>query len=44
MYIKISLGDVTFTRIHYVTNTSLVVSNSNLNYEHVVQLTHALTY
>ena len=39
MYIGICLGDVTFTRKQYITNTSLVIHNSDLNYEHVVQLT-----
>ena len=44
MYIETCLGDVSFTRKQYITNTSLVINNSDLNYEHVVQLTQALTY
>ena len=44
MYIGICLGDVTITRKQYITNTSLVINNSDFNYEHVVQLTEALTY
>ena len=35
MYIGICLGDATFTCKQYITNTSLVINNSNLNYEHV---------
>ena len=44
MYIGICLGDVIFTRKQYITNTSLVIDNSDLKYRHVVQLTQALTY
>ena len=44
MYIVNCLGDVTFTCKQYITNTSLVINKSNLNYERVVQLTHTLTY
>ena len=44
MYIVFHLGDVTFTRKQYRTNTSLLINNSDLNYEHVVQLTKAVTY
>ena len=44
LYIGICLGDVPFTCKQYMANTSLVINNSNRNYEHVVQLTQALTY
>ena len=44
MYIGICLGDVPFTRKQNITNASLVINNSNLNYEYVVQLTQALTH
>ena len=44
MCMGLCLGDVTFTRKQCITNTSLVTNNSDLNYEHVVQLTQALTY
>ena len=44
MYVGICLGDVSFTRKQYITNTSLVINNSDLNYEHGVKLTQALTY
>ena len=37
MYSGIRLADVPFMRKQYVTNTSLVINNSNLNYEHVVK-------
>ena len=42
--IGICLGDGTFTSKQYITNTSQVINNSDINYEHVVQLTQALTY
>ena len=38
MYVGICLGDVSFTRKQYITNTRLVINNSDLNYELVVQL------
>ena len=44
MYIGIFLGNVPFTRKEYITSTSLMLNNSNLNYEHVAQLTQVLTY
>ena len=44
MYIGICLDDVPFSSKQYITNTNLVLNNSDLNYEHVVQLTQALTY
>ena len=44
IYIRICLGDVPFTRKQYITNASLVINNSNINYEHVIQLTQARTY
>ena len=44
MYIGICLADVIFTRKKYITNTSLVIDNSDLNYGHVVQLTQAHGY
>ena len=45
MYIAICLRDVLFTPKQYIKrNTSLVINSSDLNYEHVVQLTLALTY
>ena len=43
MYSGIRLADVPFMRKQYVTNTSLVINNSNINYEHVLQSTQALT-
>ena len=43
MYIGLCLGDVTFTHKQCLTNTSLVINNNDLNYEHVVHLTQALT-
>ena len=42
--IGICLGDVTFTHKQCTTNTSLVIHSSDLNFEHVVQWTQALTY
>ena len=36
MYIGICLSDVAFTRKRYITNTSLVIKKSDLNYEHEV--------
>ena len=44
MFVGICLGDISFTRKQYITNTSLVMNNSDLNYEHVVQLTQVLAY
>ena len=44
IYIGICLGDVPFTLKQYITNTSLAINTSNMNYEHVVQLTQARTY
>ena len=41
MYIGICLCDISFTRKQYITNTSLVMNNTDLNYEHVAQLTQA---
>ena len=43
MYIGIFPGDVPFTRTQHITITNLVTNDSNLKYEHVVQLTQALT-
>ena len=44
MYIGICLGGVSFTRKQHITNTSLVINDNDLDYEHVVQLILALTY
>ena len=44
MYIGICHGDVPFTRKQYITNANLVINNSNLDCEHVAQLTQALTH
>ena len=43
MSIEIWLCDVPLTRKHYLTNTSVVINNRNLNYEHV-KLIQALIY
>ena len=44
MCIGICLGDVTVKRKTIHNKYSLVINNSALNYEHVVQLSQALTY
>ena len=44
MYIGNCLGDVSSTCKQYITTISQVINNRDLNDEHVVQLTQALTY
>ena len=34
--LEFGLGDVPFTHKQYITNTSLVINKSDLNYEHVI--------
>ena len=43
MYIVNCLGDVPFTCKQHITNTSLVINNSNLTFEHVTLLTYRQT-
>ena len=44
MYLEICLGDISFTRKQYITNTGRMKNNSGLNYEQEALLKQALAF